>query len=83
MKKKKIWNKKKLPLDIAKAENFGMLILALSSGICGILQIYAVSGFVNVALESIHKSLLNRHLLGTLFLLLLTVAMDCLPSPHC
>ncbi|MDD5994421.1 MAG: ABC transporter ATP-binding protein [Clostridiales bacterium] len=78
MKKKKIWNKKNLPLDIAKAENFGMLILALSSGICGILQIYAVSGFVNVALESIHKSLLNRHLLGTLFLLLLTVAMDWL-----
>lgn len=76
--KKKLFSGKNMPSSIAKVENTVMFILAVLSGICAILQVYAVSEFINAALQSIRNSIFDIKLFGTLFLLLLTVAVDWL-----
>lgn len=67
-----------MPSGMIRAENAGMLILAVLSGVCSILQVYAVSGFINATLRSVHNSLFHPELFIKLFLLLLTVAVDWL-----
>lgn len=67
-----------MPTGIARSENAGMLILAVLSGTCSVLQVYAVSGFINATLQSVSDSLFRPELFFKLFLLLLTVAVDWL-----
>lgn len=67
-----------MPWQIAKAEKTGMFFLAVFSGICAVLQVYAVSGFINAALQSIGNSLFSPILLIKLFLLFLAVGGDWL-----
>ena len=55
--KKSVFIFSEMPSGITRTENAGMLILAVISGLCSILQIYAVSGFINTALRSVHNSL--------------------------
>lgn len=67
-----------MPWQIAKAEKTGMFFLAVFSGICAVLQVYAVSGFINAALQAIGNSLFSPILLIKLFLLFLAVGGDWL-----
>ena len=76
--KKSVFIFSEMPSGITRTENAGMLILAVISGLCSILQIYAVSGFINTALRSVHNSLFRPELFVKLSLLLLTVAVDWL-----
>lgn len=76
--KKSVFIFSEMPSGITRTENAGMLILAVISGLCSILQIYAVSGFINTALQSVHNSLFRPELFLKLSLLLLTVAVDWL-----
>lgn len=76
--KKSVFIFSEMPSGITRTENAGMLILAVISGLCSILQIYAVSGFINTALRSVHNSLFHPELFLKLSLLLLTVAVDWL-----
>lgn len=81
MKKKKFFIFSDMPKGITESEKAWMLVLAVLSGICSILQVYAVSGFINVTLQSVHNSFFHPALFYKIFLLLLTVAMDWL-SPR-
>ncbi len=76
--KKSVFIFSEMPSDITRTENAGMLILAVLSGLCSVLQIYAVSGFINTALRSVHNSLFRPELFLKLSLLFLTVAVDWL-----
>lgn len=76
--KKEVFIFSDMPSGITRAENAWMLILAVLSGICSILQVYAVSGFIDATLQSVHNSLFHSGLFFKLFLLLLTVAVDWL-----
>lgn len=76
--KKSVFIFSEMPSGITRTENAGMLILAVISGLCSILQIYAVSAFINTALRSVHNSLFHPELFLKLLLLLLTVAVDWL-----
>ncbi len=67
-----------MPLQIGKWENVMMFVLAFISGICSIVQVYAVSSFINIALQAISNNLFDIRLFGKLFLLLLKVAVDWL-----
>lgn len=76
--KKSVFIFSEMPSGITRKENAGMLILAVLSGLCSILQVYAVSGFINAALQSVHNTLFHPELFLKLLLLLLTVAVDWL-----
>jgi ATP-binding cassette subfamily B protein len=78
MMKKEIFIFRDMPLHIGKSENIIMFILSLISGICSIVQVYAVSGFIDIALQSVHNNLFDRKFFGMFFLLLGTVAVDWL-----
>lgn len=67
-----------LPLKYAPAANIGMLVLTLVSGVCSVLQVYVVSDFIDVALQTVQKATLDFQLFLALFLLMLTVAVDWL-----
>lgn len=67
-----------LPLKYAPAANIGMLVLALVSGICSVIQVYVVSYFIDIALQSAQKMELDIQLFWALFLLMLTIAIDWL-----
>lgn len=77
-KKTKILVFRDLPLKYAPAANIVMLVLALVSGICSVLQVYVVSDFIDAALQIAQKMELDSRLLWALFLLILTVAIDWL-----
>lgn len=77
-KKRKVYIFSDMPLEIGKAENVSMFMLALLSGVCSIAQVYAVSNFINIALPSVYNHLFDISLFLKLFLLLLTVAVDWL-----
>ena len=76
--KKEIFIFRDMPLYIGRAENVSMFMLSLLSGICSVVQVYAVSGFINIALQSIEDNLFDSKLFHKLFLLLLTMAVDWL-----
>ena len=67
-----------LPLSYASAANWWMFLLTVICGICSIVQVYAVSGFVDVALQMAQHTHLSGHLLTNLFILMSTVAVDWL-----
>ena len=77
-KREKIYVFRDLPLGIGRAENITMFVLSCLTGICLIVQVYAVSDFINIALQSIENNLFDMKLVGKLLILLMTVAVDWL-----
>jgi ABC-type multidrug transport system fused ATPase/permease subunit len=78
MMKKEVFIFRDMPLHIGKSENIIMFILSFISGICSIVQVYALSGFIDIALQSVHNNLFDRKFFGMFFLLFGTVAVDWL-----
>lgn len=64
------------PIKYAPGANIWMLVLAIVSGICSVLQVYVVSDFINAALQAAQKAAFSFQLFLALFLLMLTVAVD-------
>ena len=63
---------------IGRAENVMMFLLSLISGVCTVVQVYAVSDFINAALKSVERNEVDEKVFIKLLLLLLTVAIDWL-----
>lgn len=75
---KKVFIVRDMPLYIGRTENIIMFILSVISGICSIVQVYVVSDFINIALQSVENELFDMKFYGMFFLLLATVAVDWL-----
>lgn len=65
-----------VPFGIMRTMSITMLILTIVSGVCSVLQIYIVSGFIDRVLRSLEASLWNAELAGWLLFLLATVTVD-------
>ena len=76
--KKKILLLTDMPLSLIKGSAIVMLLLAVLSGSCSVVQVYVVSEFVDVALQSIQETQMKGTLIVLLILLLMTVAIDWL-----
>lgn len=74
--KKKIRLWKYMPLHWIKGAAALMLLLAVMSGLCSVLQVYVVSAFLDSALSSIQKTRFDSTFVIYMLLLFLTVTVD-------
>lgn len=82
MKKERKSNVLKLvPLKYIKKSVIMMLVLSIISGLCTVLQVYAVSYFVNQALVAVEVERVSSDLIFATIILLVTVTIDWL-SPR-
>lgn len=65
-----------MPLHLIKAPAIIMLILAVLSGVCAVLQVYIVSEFLDAALLSASRARMDGRLILFAVLLLITITID-------